>query len=254
MSEYSSAYYEAQGEGSLSSARAILPPLLQAVPVRSVLDVGCGSGTWLKVCKELGATEVLGVDGSVIAGNELKIEAGEFRRQELNEPFDLGRRFDLVISVEVAEHLLPSVSAQFVRSLAAHGDLILFSAAIPFQGGVHHTNERWQSYWAGLFRDIGFEPVDCVRSRVWADEKVEMFYAQNTLLYVRSASAANYPRLPRGESGTGRAPLDIVHPKLFVSAATNPARLGVRHVLRELPRLLARRMRAQSPANPRPPP
>ncbi len=140
-----------------------------------------------------------------------------------------------------------------MRSLVAHGDLILFSAAIPFQGGVHHTNERWQSVWAGFFRSLGYEPVDFVRPRVWTDGQVEPFYAQNTILYVRSESLGNYPRLSGEIAGTARAPLDIVHPKLFVSAATNPVRLGLGHVLRQLPRLLARRLRAKSPGNDRPP-
>jgi SAM-dependent methyltransferase len=254
MADYSASYYEAQGEGSLSSARVILPPFLGTVTVRSVLDVGCGSGTWLKVCKELGVAEVFGVDGSALEAREANLAATEFRRLDLNEPFNLGRRFDLVISVEVAEHLLPSTSAQFVRGLVAHGDLILFSAAIPDQGGTHHANERWQSYWAALFRAEGYEPVDCIRPRVWADDRVEYFYAQNTLVYVRSASLGRYPGLLAGARGGLPGPLDVVHPKLFVSAATNPVRLGLGHALRALPRLIARRVGGRSSQGEKPPP
>jgi 2-polyprenyl-3-methyl-5-hydroxy-6-metoxy-1,4-benzoquinol methylase len=65
----------------------------------------------------------------------------------LIQPLDLEKEFDLVVSLEVAEHLPASAADQFVNTLVKHGKKILFSAAIPGQGGQDHLNEQWPDYW-----------------------------------------------------------------------------------------------------------
>jgi SAM-dependent methyltransferase len=149
------------------------PLVLQLLPVRSVVDVGCGDGSWLAVFRELGVDEILGVDGEYIDREILQIPQDCFQAVDLSKPFDLGRVFDLAISLEVAEHL-PSESAPvFVESLTRAAPLVLFSAAIPFQGGVHHVNEQWPDKWAGLFRGHDYVPVDFLRKRIWRNDAVE---------------------------------------------------------------------------------
>ena len=126
------------------------------------------------------------------------------------------------MSLEVAEHLPAEIAPAFVASMVAHGNAVLFSAAIPFQGGAGHVNERWPSYWADLFLVHGFVPVDVVRPAVWADEQVAFWYAQNTVLYVDR----NHPRVDalRDRDAHGEHPLDVVHPALHTRDHTQRAR------------------------------
>jgi SAM-dependent methyltransferase len=143
----------------------------------------------------------VGVDGDCVppAARDDGFVAGD-----LELPLELGRRFDLAISMEVAEHLSPASAERFVADLARLAPAVLFSAAIPYQGGEHHQNERWQSYWAALFARQGLYPHDVVRPAVWTDPEVEPWYAQNTLLYT-------------GDPGPS-VTLDLVHPRHYLSA------------------------------------
>jgi hypothetical protein len=104
----------------------------------------------------------------------------------------LEREFDLVLSLEVAEHLPEESAAGFSQSLARLGPIVLFSAAAPQQGGTGHLNEQWPSYWVRHFAQNGFTVVDCLRDRIWRDERIEWRYRQNLLLFVRNDLFSQY--------------------------------------------------------------
>src|SRR5205085_11975533 len=107
-----------------------------------------------------------------------------FRAIDLREPFELPRTFDLAVSLEVAEHLPASSASAFVESLTRLAPAVLFSAAVPHQGGWNHLNEQWPQYWAEIFARHGFFPVDCLRERFWDRPNVRWWYAQNMVLYL----------------------------------------------------------------------
>ena len=172
---YSPEFFEELREGARRSARAVIPAVLEYVRPASVIDVGCGTGAWLSVFREAGVEDVWGIDGAYVdIGPSRSPE--RFLARDLARPFAMGRRFDLVLSLEVAEHLPPESAEAFVRSLAGLGPVVLFSAAAPYQGGTHHVNERWPAYWASRFEAAGLLAVDCLRLRFWADEDVEWWY------------------------------------------------------------------------------
>ena len=100
-------------------------------------------------------------------------------------------RFDLAISLEVAEHLEPQRSDSLVRDLCALADTVLFAAAIPFQGGAGHINERWQSWWAQKFSENGYDPFDVLRRDIWGRRDIAWWYKQNTIFYVKRNSPAH---------------------------------------------------------------
>lgn len=184
MYQYDEQFYRYINEGAARSAWALLPVLLEALPSKpaSVLDVGCGAGAWLGVWKLMGA-DVMGLDGDYVQADQLRIDASEFQAADLSRTFDLGRRFSIVQSLEVAEHLPASSAAGFVASLCRHSDLVLFSAAPPGQGGENHINEQPYDYWRSLFLARGYAMYDPVRAPLLEDTAVMPWYRYNTFLY-----------------------------------------------------------------------
>lgn len=200
------AYFAWQGERAERSARAVAPLVLDLLAPESVVDVGCGTGAWLEVFAEHGL-DVFGIDGYQPEG-DLRVPVEAFQRQDLSRPSALGRTFDLALSLEVA-HYLPELSAPaFVGFLTSLAPCVLFGAAVPGQGGGPGLNRRWPSYWSALFEENGFACSDWLRPRVWEDDDVDWWYAQNTLVYVRRDRAERLP-------GLTPTPLALVHPGLL---------------------------------------
>jgi SAM-dependent methyltransferase len=191
--------------------------VFEVVEPGRVVDVGCGTGSWLAVARELGCEDVLGIDGDYVDRAQLEIPEEQFLALDLTRALPPPSSFDLAISLEVGEHLPPSRADAFVESLTSLAPVVLFSSAVPNQGGTGHVNEQWQDWWAGLFARHGCVPVDCLRHRIWNDQRVRYFYAQNMLLYVHSADIERLPRLPKPD-GDRVMPLNVVHPRLFTNA------------------------------------
>jgi len=200
----------------MRSADVVVPLVLQLLSPRSVIDVGCGEGAWLAAFQRFGVDDVLGVDGSYIDQNLLQIPRGRFQAADLSKPLNLARTFDLAVSLEVAEHLPPNSAGHLVDSLTRLAPAVLFSAAIPFQGGNHHVNEQWPDKWAELFKERGYVPVDFVRKRIWQDETVEWWYAQNALLFVSVELLARNPSLNSEFERTNLGQLRLVHPRQYL--------------------------------------
>jgi SAM-dependent methyltransferase len=216
---YTKAFYEQVRSGARQSAEIIVPLVLQLLPVRSVVDVGCGDGSWLAVFRELGVKEVLGVDGEYVDKSFLQIPQDCFQAVDLTKHLRLGRVFDLAVSLEVAEHLPADFAPILVECLTRLAPLVLFSAAIPFQGGINHINEQWPAEWAALFREHGYVPVDLIRKRVWHNDAVEWWYAQNTLLFARADLLESNLTLKAEFEQTNSSQLALVHPKQYLYLA-----------------------------------
>jgi SAM-dependent methyltransferase len=200
-----------------SSAEAIVPLVMDLLHPSRVVEVGCGSGTWLATFLAHGATEVRGFDGAYIDRSTLEIPADRFMAVDLTQPVALGRGFDLAVCLEVAEHLPASRAASLVHSLAQLAPVVLFSAAGPLQGGVDHVNEQWPEYWADHFARHGYVPIDCFRRTIWRNEQVAWFYAQNLLLYADARYVDAHPALSAARAASVGAPLALVHPTCFLS-------------------------------------
>lgn len=213
---YDERFFEELREGARRSARVIVPILVDRLRPRSVVDVGCGLGTWLAVFRENGIADVVGIDGDYVDRARLEIPPENFVPHDLERVVRLGRRFDLAISLEVAEHLPAESAATFIDSLTSLSPFVVFSAAIPFQGGTNHVNEQWPDYWAALFEARGFAPVDCIRREVWSNDDVEWWYAQNILLFVEEARLGASPGRGIPFQRTPRTQLALVHPRQYL--------------------------------------
>ena len=212
--------------GSTESARVVLPHVIGWIAPRSVIDVGCGTGAWASVAKELGVSAVTGVDGDYVSRADLQIDPSEFVIHDLATPLTLEGHFDLAICLEVAEHLSPDRAERFVGELVALADTVLFSAAIPGQGGTAHLNERWQSYWVQMFAEVGFDLFDVIRPLIWDDDRVAFWYRQNALVF----AGAEKSRVLQGYA-SGVAAVDIVHPAFMSEIARREQEaLGLRRL------------------------
>jgi hypothetical protein len=212
---YDAEFYGNQVEGSTKSAKVVVPYVMQLLqPVDSVIDVGCGTGAWLRQFEIGGVNVVFGIDGGDVNDSFLQIEPDCFLQYDLDKPIRLDRRFDLCMSIEVAEHLPASRGESFVVDLCRLADSVLFGAAVPGQGGHNHVNERWASYWVSLFSANGYVCHDVIRPRIWNDARVEWWYAQNTLLFINERRTDLLARLSSNEPS---AVLDVVHPRCFVN-------------------------------------
>lgn len=169
----------------LESAKIVVRRLMEVLSPRSVLDVGCGLGHFSRTFLDAGVADVLAVDGDYLDTSLLCIPERNFRGADLTKPFDFGRKFDLVVSLEVAEHLPPGCADQFVDSLTRHGDAVLFSAAFPGQGGQNHLNEQWVGWWAEKFERQGYVALDVIRPEVLNAAGLPPWYRYNTILYAR---------------------------------------------------------------------
>jgi SAM-dependent methyltransferase len=221
---YESSFYQTLAGNATKSSSVVVPLILEYVTPASIVDVGCGTGGWLAEFRKHGVEDVLGIDGPWVDPALLEIPKERFRVADVGQPIRESRRFDLVVSLETGEHLPPEAATTFVESLTGLGPVIVFSAAIPFQGGNNHFNEQWPDYWAKLFGERGYTFVDCLRPRVWTNPNVEWWYAQNMFFVVERARLAALPALRDAAAQTRSDQLAIVHPRAYVENAARAKR------------------------------
>jgi hypothetical protein len=216
---YNRNFFKVQKEQSTKSAQVIVPLVLEYFSIKSVVDYGCGTGSWLKAFQESGITDMKGYDGPWVESIDLLIPEENFTRCELNKMTSPERKFDLAVSLEVAEHLPESSAEQFIELLTQSSDFVLFSAAIPYQGGTHHINEQWPEYWCEKFSKRGFEVIDCIRPLVWNNDAVDFWFAQNILLFVKRGVVITHPKLIEFKAQTNPNFLTRIHPKHYLKMA-----------------------------------
>ena len=191
-------------EESKIDEQIIMPLIIQWISPKSIVDFGCGEGRWLgEALRQNSDIDILGMDGAYINKERLNIPKENFRAVDLRENIFLEQRFDLAVSLEVAEHLEQKFADVFIDNITRASDQVLFSAAIPGQGGEHHVNEQWQSYWIEKFKNRGYYCDFSVRNYFWDDQRLSVWRKQNLLFF----SKAKRNIAPK------RQLVDVVHPE-----------------------------------------
>ena len=212
---YTSKFYSDRNLITLRSAEVILDLLFSKIKINSIIDFGCATGIWLVECKKKGAKNCLGIDGDWVDKELLELNDKEFTVHNLNAmKYVTNSKYDLAICIEVAEHLTKEMGDFLLESLTESSDVILFSAAVKGQGGTGHINEQPQYYWAEKFALRGYVCIDLIRPEIWGDDKVNVIYKQNMLLYIRKSSKQE---LVFDDNIIFKEyDLNRIHPKLFL--------------------------------------
>ena len=234
---YNGRFIQYAATSSSYAAHKIVEALSTTLNIRSVLDVGCAAGTWLRNWSQIAGAEIFGIDGYYIRESALEIPASAFRSVDLNQPYALNRTFELVQSLEVAEHIEPQSSDIFIDCIAQHSErYVLFSAAPPGQGGEFHVNEQPYDFWRVKFSERGFIAVDAVRPLISNYKRISYWYRYNTLLYVRAEYLSELPIKLRSFVIPEHAIIPDVSPLLFrarkalVRRLPRAAQEGVAHL------------------------
>ncbi|MGB0523410.1 MAG: class I SAM-dependent methyltransferase [Flammeovirgaceae bacterium] len=211
---YSNSFYNNRHSNTIYSAQTVCKLVKDLIEPNSVVDIGCGVGTWLRVFQDSGVEEVFGVEGEWVDKSMAVIAQEDFMKTNLENQLTLERKFDLAISLEVAEHIHEHAADQFVENIVNLAPVVLFSAAIPLQGGKHHVNEQWPVYWREKFAQHNYVIIDCIRPHIWEDTKVEMWYAQNTFIYADKNKLDEYPKL-KANYVENPMMLEVVLPRFY---------------------------------------
>ena len=207
---YDEKFYESTHEHTYS-AQIILDIIFKYHKPKSIIDVGCGSGSWLKIADKMGVEKLTGIEAGWLKPEMLITENIDLVTYDISEPLPNLSKYDLAITLEVAEHLSESRAEGFINDLCNLADIVLFSAAIPYQGGDNHINEQWQSYWSNLFSKNHYVVRDIIRPVIWNDRQVKSWYRQNCLLYVNK-KIQSLIKPPNHKN-----PIDLVHPTIFIN-------------------------------------
>src|SRR5690606_17921567 len=170
-----SLYIHAENIHNTNAAKIVVPLILDIIPAKSVLDVGCGTGTCLKVFSDYSVNDYVGIDSEYVDPSQLYIDKSKFIPHDLTRPIDLQRKFDLVLSLEVAEHFPVRAPDTFVLDLVRQRRMIVSSAALPGQGGELHLNELWPEYWQEKFKSHGYLYYDLIRPKIWHNDRVDVW-------------------------------------------------------------------------------
>ena len=213
---YDKDFFAELEDGSYLSAKKILPLVQDVFNPSSVLDIGCGVGYWLQVWKEdLKVDDILGIEGTYMTNELFRIDTKYLKTADLKLPLNLSRKYDLVMSMEVAEHIPGNCADIFIDNLVKAGNIILFSAAIIGQIGTYHINEQMPEYWAKKFLSRDYVPVDYLRPKIWNDPQIQYWYRQNTLLFIRRSVLDDFPQLKFAAAATDPGFLVRIHPEKY---------------------------------------
>jgi hypothetical protein len=200
---------------SRGAADRVVPLLRRELKICSVGDFGCAVGTWLAAWHDAGVTDLLGIDGGYVPASNLQFPRELFLARDLSLPIELGRRFDLVESLEVAEHLPTSAAAGFIDALTRHADIVLFSASPPGQGGENHVNEQPYEYWRDLFAQHGYGMFDWIRPLISERFEIPYWYRYNLFLFVHARRIGTLPRTIADSAIGDGSPVPDLSPGLF---------------------------------------
>lgn len=135
--------------------------LIEDFQPHTVLDAGCAWGFLVERLRARGV-EAYGIDISEYAISQVHPDIQPYCRVgSITEPFP--QTYDLIVSIEVLEHMQPADAERAVENFSKHSDQIVFSSSPYDYKEATHFNVLQSDGWArlfaryGLFRDIDYD-------------------------------------------------------------------------------------------------
>ena len=183
--------------------------VVRSLAPRTVYDAGCAIGFLVEALWDRGA-EAHGRDISEFAIDHVRPDVRDYCSVgSITDPIE--GTFDLVICVEVLEHLSPTDASLAVKQMTGATDRILFSSTPTDFDEPTHINVRPPIYWLRLFAEYGFAPVLsydatylCAHALLFERSKDQV--AEETMLGAASLVCA---RVRRQEEGARRIELNM---------------------------------------------
>jgi len=243
METYPAGWHLHYGNKTGVSAARIVSYLAPLFTPKSIVEIGCGNAHWTYEFIASGVSDYLVTDGPWNNIDNLLVDRAAIRSLDLNEFNSLGRKFDMAVCLEVAEHVQEIAAENIIRTLTEASDIVLFGAAIPLQGGYGHINEQWPSYWRSIFEKFGFIAFDIIRPKFWNDQDIHYWYRQNTFIYVRKTDIRNIDLLVREQAKLYETiPMsDAIHPEKFIEVSSYES-LVLKRLIKRVPMWFIRRL------------
>jgi cyclopropane fatty-acyl-phospholipid synthase-like methyltransferase len=147
--------------------------------VKTLVDFGCGTGAYIKFIKEIGI-DVEGYDGNPFTP---KISGGVGSVLDLSSDFNLNKKFDMVMSLEVGEHIPVEFEDVFIDNICRHSNqFLLLSWAIVGQGGDGHVNCRNNDYIIEKLKERNFEIME-TESNILRNKSTKFWFKNTIMLF-----------------------------------------------------------------------
>ena len=205
---YRYSFYKNRTAATSSASDIILRTIAKSFSdINLVYDIGCGSGAWLEAADDIFKPDkLIGLEGEWLPEKILKKVDNKkisIKKGNLNSDLFLSNvtECDLIICLEVLEHLQENTVKFICEKIFKKARYILFSAALPFQGGNGHITERPLSFYVELMNQNGYGCKDKLREKIWNNDKIPFWYRQNIVLF------------ERGAKNNLSFPIDIGHPE-----------------------------------------
>lgn len=201
---YSADFYSNMRSVSASSYAFLANWIFNYCSPKSAIDWGAGSGELLMDLHTNHQVQVKALEGDWVREIPTNLPKLHYEFRDLRFPLKLEEKFDIAICLEVAEHLEDEFAQTLIDGICSSSDLVFFSAAVPYQGGTNHVNEKWPIYWAKRFHKAGFVLSYDPREELWDNPEIADYYKQNLLIFERSKSNRDMI-IPRS----------LIHPSLW---------------------------------------
>tara|TARA_R110000822_G_scaffold36978_1_gene103742 strand:- start:322 stop:933 length:612 start_codon:yes stop_codon:yes gene_type:complete len=163
-------------------ANSISHWIKQVVNPNKVIDVGCGPGTYVYSVRDRGLDAI---------GYDLDQRVKDKPFLENKSIFDIEDSADMVICIEVAEHIQPEFSQNIVDNLyniLEKDGILLFTAAHVGQGGTDHINNRPKEYWEHKFKEKGLircHTLETQLERYVKGDQYMMWFTINQMIFYK---------------------------------------------------------------------
>ncbi len=195
---YNKDFFLSNQKEGLKIAEWFISLLQDIFEFQSLIDLGCATGHYLFYALKEGVSDVLGVEGSPAAFSNLLVDKKYIIQHDLRKPLNLNRKYDIALSIEVAEHIDKKYSDVYLKSMCDCSDLIIFTAATPNQGGKCHVNEQPHKWWIEKFKKHSFrfdkKMTDLLRRKIKENAEAGKFIVfwlePNIMVFCRESKRA----------------------------------------------------------------